>query len=117
MVAASGMCQGGRIMAYLQALLPDERTDLLFAGYQAHGTLGREIQSGSKVVQIEQARVEVRAQIHTMSGYSAHADQADLLRFITGIAEKPKQVHLIHGEAAAKQAFAAELTRRGYSVF
>lgn len=116
-VAASGMCQGGRIMAYLQALLPDERTDLLFAGYQAHGTLGREIQSGSKVVQIEQARVEVRAQIHTMSGYSAHADQADLLRFITGIAEKPKQVHLIHGEAAAKQAFAAELTRRGYSVF
>ncbi|HAS8492922.1 TPA: MBL fold metallo-hydrolase [Vibrio vulnificus] len=101
-VAASGMCQGGRIMDYLQALLPDERTDVLFAGYQANGTLGREIQSGEKTVQIEQKMVEVRAQIHTMSGYSAHADQADLLAFIQGIAQKPKAIHLIHGEEEAK---------------
>ncbi|KFK48616.1 beta-CASP domain protein, partial [Vibrio vulnificus] len=102
-VAASGMCQGGRIMDYLQALLPDERTDVLFAGYQANGTLGREIQTGEKMVQIEQKMVEVRAQIHTMSGYSAHADQADLLAFIQGIAQKPKEIHLIHGEEEAKQ--------------
>ncbi|EKO5169701.1 MBL fold metallo-hydrolase, partial [Vibrio vulnificus] len=101
-VAASGMCQGGRIMDYLQALLPDERTDVLFAGYQANGTLGREIQSGAKTVQIEHEMVEVRAQIHTMSGYSAHADQADLLAFIQGIAQKPKEIHLIHGEEEAK---------------
>ncbi|MCA4015315.1 MBL fold metallo-hydrolase [Vibrio vulnificus] len=101
-VAASGMCQGGRIMDYLQALLPDERTDVLFAGYQANGTLGREIQTGEKMVQIEHEMVEVRAQIHTMSGYSAHADQADLLAFIQGVAQKPKEIHLIHGEEEAK---------------
>ncbi|QIL85380.1 MBL fold metallo-hydrolase [Vibrio sp. HDW18] len=115
-VAASGMCQGGRIMDYLKALLPDSRTDVILAGFQAEGTLGRKIQSGEPVVSIDGAQIPVNAQIHTMSGYSAHADQADLLRFITGIAEKPKQVHLIHGEAAAKQAFAAELTSRGYAV-
>ncbi|HFQ5200188.1 TPA: MBL fold metallo-hydrolase RNA specificity domain-containing protein [Vibrio vulnificus] len=87
---------------YLQALLPDERTDVLFAGYQANGTLGREIQTGEKMVQIEQKMVEVRAQIHTMSGYSAHADQADLLAFIQGITQKPKEINLIHGEEEAK---------------
>lgn len=116
MVAASGMCQGGRIMDYLKALLPDKRTDLILAGFQAEGTLGRSIQSGQPSVWIEGVEVEVNAHIHTMSGYSAHADKADLLRFITGIPEKPKQVHLIHGEASAKQAFAAELTQLGYSV-
>ncbi|KQB08145.1 MBL fold metallo-hydrolase RNA specificity domain-containing protein, partial [Vibrio metoecus] len=115
-VAASGMCQGGRIMDYLKALLPDERTDLILAGFQAEGTLGRKIQSGEKSVWIDGDEIEVKAHIHTMSGYSAHADQADLLRFITGIPEKPKQVHLIHGEASAKQAFAAELTQLGYSA-
>nr|BCN22036.1 putative ribonuclease [Vibrio cholerae] len=115
-VAASGMCQGGRIMDYLKALLPDKRTDLILAGFQAEGTLGRSIQSGQPSVWIEGTEVEVNAHIHTMSGYSAHADKADLLRFITGIPEKPKQVHLIHGEASAKQAFAAELTQLGYSV-
>ncbi|EKF9070128.1 MBL fold metallo-hydrolase [Vibrio cholerae] len=116
-VAASGMCQGGRIMDYLKALLPDKRTDLILAGFQAEGTLGRSIQSGQPSVWIEGTEVEVNAHIHTMSGYSAHADKADLLRFISGIPEKPKQVHLIHGEATAKQAFAAELTQLGYSVF
>ncbi|ENM5889530.1 MBL fold metallo-hydrolase [Vibrio mimicus] len=116
-VAASGMCQGGRIMDYLKALLPDERTDLILAGFQAEGTLGRKIQSGEKSVWIDGDEVEVKAHIHTMSGYSAHADQADLLRFITGIAEKPKQVHLIHGEASAKQTFSEQLTQLGYSVF
>ncbi|ENM5894848.1 MBL fold metallo-hydrolase [Vibrio mimicus] len=116
-VAASGMCQGGRIMDYLKALLPDERTDLILAGFQAEGTLGRKIQSGEQSVWIDGDEVEVKAHIHTMSGYSAHADQADLLRFITGIAEKPKQVHLIHGEASAKQTFSEQLTQLSYSVF
>ncbi|MCV6020475.1 hypothetical protein OFO93_28580, partial [Escherichia coli] len=74
-VAASGMCEGGRIVNYLKALLPDERNDVLFAGYQAQGTLGREIQSGN----IDNQLIEANAQIHTISGYSAHADQSDLL--------------------------------------
>ncbi len=116
MVAASGMCEGGRIVDYLKALLPDPRTDVIFAGFQAEGTLGRAIKQGDKVVMIEGEEVEVNAQIHVMSGYSAHADQDDLLAFIEGIDEKPKEVHLIHGEQEAKQAFAQLLRDKGYNV-
>lgn len=67
-IAASGMCQGGRVMNYLKALLPDKRTDVLFAGYQAHGTLGREIQTGRSQVLIDGQEIEINAQRHTMSG-------------------------------------------------
>ena len=74
----------------------------LFAGYQAEGTLGREIQEGASEVDIEGKRIKVKAQIHTMSGYSAHADQSDLIRFVEGINQPPKEVHLIHGEAEAQ---------------
>lgn len=103
-------------MDYLKALLPDERTDLLIAGYQAEGTLGKEIQSGAMLVEIDNEEVEVNARIHAMSGYSAHADKHDLLRFIQGIADKPKAIHLIHGEPETQQRFAAELRQLGYHV-
>lgn len=113
-VAASGMCQGGRIMDYLKALLPDERTDVLLAGYQAQGTLGWAIQSGDKQVTIDDQTVEINAQIHAMSGYSAHADQSDLLQFIQGIPTAPKEIHLIHGEQKTKAHFVRELNAKGY---
>ncbi|MDV7104221.1 MBL fold metallo-hydrolase [Vibrio sp. TH_r3] len=120
-VAASGMCQGGRIVGYLKALLSDPRTDVIFAGYQASDTLGRELQSlpagasGNKIW-IENEQVEVNAQIHTLSGYSAHADKHDLHSFIDGIAIKPKQIHLIHGEKQAQRQFAMELREKGFNV-
>ncbi|RJX72366.1 MBL fold metallo-hydrolase [Vibrio sinensis] len=110
-VAASGMCEGGRVMDYLKALLPDKRSDVIFAGYQAQGTLGRQIQSGAETVEIDDEWVTVNSQIHTLSGYSAHADKADLLRFIEGIERKPKQIHLIHGEEEAKQELYQTLTQ------
>ncbi len=115
-VAASGMCEGGRIMDYLKALLPDEKTDVIFAGYQADGTLGKAIQQGNKTVWIDEDEVQVNAHIHTMSGYSAHADCDDLLNFIEGIPQKPKQIHLVHGEQGAKQVFANILRNKGYEV-
>jgi len=115
-IAASGMCQGGRIMNYLSALLPDLRTDVILAGYQAHGTLGRALQQGEMSVEIDQAHISVNAQIHTMSGYSAHAGQSDLMRFIEGITPPPKSIHLIHGEPKAQTAFAKLLEGRGYRV-
>ena len=115
-VAASGMCQGGRIMDYLKALLPDKRTDILLAGYQAEGTLGRAIQDGDRHVTIDGDVINVNAQVHTMSGYSAHADKADLLTFIQGIDTPPKEIHLIHGEPKTKQVWAAELREQGYRV-
>jgi metallo-beta-lactamase family protein len=110
------MCEGGRIMDYLKALLPDERTDVIFAGFQAEGTLGKCIQQGNKTVWIDEEEVSVNAHIHTMSGYSAHADSDDLLKFVEGIPNKPKQIHLIHGELESKQAFANILRSKGYEV-
>ncbi|CAE6881743.1 MBL fold metallo-hydrolase RNA specificity domain-containing protein [Vibrio sp. B1FLJ16] len=115
-VAASGMCEGGRIVNYLKALLPDERNDVLFAGYQAQGTLGAAIQAGRSTVEIDSQQIEVNAQIHTISGYSAHADKNDLLRFVTGIPTPPKAVHLIHGEERAKRELGKELENTGIKV-
>lgn len=97
-IAASGMCQGGRIMDYLAALLSDKRTDVIFAGYQANGTLGRELQEGVTQVFIDEQPISVNCHIHTMSGYSAHADQADLVKFVAGIKTGRKEIRLVHGE-------------------
>lgn len=106
-IAASGMCSGGRIVNYLQAMLDDPRHNVLFVGYQAQGTLGNQIQKyGPRggYVDIDQQRINIRAEITTLGGYSAHADQTSLVRFITGMRKWPKQVRLIHGEAGAKAA-------------
>ncbi|MES7588725.1 MBL fold metallo-hydrolase RNA specificity domain-containing protein, partial [Cutibacterium acnes] len=110
-VAASGMCQGGRIMNYLNALLPDPRTDVILAGYQAQHTLGRELQQGKKQVWIDNEAINVQAQIHTLSGYSAHADQTDLVNFVHGIQPPPEQIHLIHGEPDSQRALGVMLKR------
>ncbi|CAM2955287.1 Metallo-beta-lactamase family protein [Vibrio mytili] len=115
-VAASGMCEGGRIVNYLKALLPDKKNDVLFAGYQANGTLGHAIQSAAESVEIDGNPVKVNALIHTISGYSAHADQSDLFKFVTGIATPPKAVHLIHGEREAKKELGEALESMGMKV-
>ncbi len=111
-IAASGMCAGGRVVNYLKALLGDERTDILFVGYQAAGTPGRIIQKyGPRggYVDLDGQRITIRAQIHTLNGYSAHADQNDLLRFVKRIRKGPQRVRLVHGDATAKSTLAAKL--------
>ncbi|TOI22872.1 MBL fold hydrolase [Vibrio parahaemolyticus] len=115
-VAASGMCEGGRVVNYLEALLPDSRNDVLFAGYQAEGTLGRQIQDGANTIEIEGKQIIVKAQIHTISGYSAHADQSDLIRFVEGIHPPPKEVHLIHGERVAKAELYQHFARKKTNI-
>lgn len=110
-VAASGMCNGGRIMNYLQALLPHRQTDVILPGYQANGTLGRQLQNGEISVVISGETIKVNAHIHTMSGYSAHADQDDLIAFIQGIPTPPKTIFLIHGEPKTKQKFKEQLQK------
>ncbi len=108
-VAASGMCNGGRILNYLSALLPDPRTDVILAGFQAHGTLGRELQQGKTEVEIEQEVVPVNAHIHTLSGYSAHAGKDDLLAFAQNISPHPQEIRLVHGEHRAQLSLARDL--------
>ncbi len=114
-IAASGMCAGGRIINYLKALIDDPVTDILFVGYQAAGTPGRAIQQYGPEggwVELDGERFDIRAAIHTIGGYSAHADQADLLRFVTGMKRAPDTVRIVHGEAEAKQTLRDELARR-----
>lgn len=113
-IAASGMCAGGRIQNYLKALLPDHRTDVLFVGYQALGTPGRDIQTyGPRggYVYLEGERIDIRARIHTIAGYSAHADRSDLLRFVRCIYRKPREIRLVHGDGGAKQALRRSLQK------
>lgn len=108
-VAASGMCTGGRIMNYLEVLLPDPKTDVMFVGYQAKGTLGQRLLAGVKRVDINGQCVAVNAQLHELSGYSAHADQADLVRFVANIEQGPSTIHIVHGEHHAQAVLAAAL--------
>ena len=113
-LAGSGMCAGGRIVNYLKAMLGDKRNDVLFVGYQAAGTPGRDILNyGPKGgwVQFDGNRYTIRARIHPVSGYSAHAGQSDLLRFIQGISQAPQEIRIVHGDEDAKQAFKKELDR------
>ncbi|QEP43495.1 MBL fold metallo-hydrolase [Ectothiorhodospiraceae bacterium BW-2] len=112
-IAASGMCAGGRVVNYLKALLDDSRTDILFVGYQAAGTPGQIIQKyGPRggYVDLDGQRITIRAQIHTLSGYSAHADQNDLLKFVKRIRKGPQRIRLVHGDATAKRTLAKKLS-------
>lgn len=111
-IAGSGMCTGGRIVSYLKALLGDPRTDVLFVGYQAKGTPGAEIQTaGSKggYTWLDNQKIEVKAKISTIYGYSAHADQKDLVKFVSQMKKKPAEIRLVHGDIKAKQCLKEKL--------
>ncbi|MES9898854.1 MAG: MBL fold metallo-hydrolase [Sedimenticola sp.] len=113
-IAGSGMCTGGRIVNYLKALLGDRRTDVLFVGYQAEGTPGKSIQKygpGQGYVILDGERVDIRAGIHTLSGYSAHGDQKDLVNFVKRMRRPPTEVRLVHGDAKAKSALKQEIEK------
>ena len=114
-IAASGMCSGGRIVNYLKQFLTDSTTDVLFVGYQAQGTLGRSIQQyGPTLTQptkqgyvyIDGTRITINAIVHTISGYSAHADQNGLINFVKRMHHKPQHIKIVHGDESAKQALA-----------
>lgn len=107
-MAGSGMCTGGRIRHHLKHNLWDKNSSIVFVGYAAHGTLARKIIDGAKKVRIYGEEIRVRASIHTIGGFSAHADQAELLAWHqhTG---NPKTTFLVHGEVESMQAFAKTL--------
>ncbi len=114
-IAASGMCSGGRIVNYLKAMLGDARHDVLFCGYQAAGTPGRDIQTHGPrggYVELDGRRIDIRAGVHTLSGFSAHADQKNLLDFIGRMRTPPRQVRLVHGDDGAKRTLAGLLRQR-----
>ncbi|MGP9765405.1 MBL fold metallo-hydrolase RNA specificity domain-containing protein [Halomonas sp. AOP13-D3-9] len=122
-IAASGMCAGGRIMNYLKAMLSDERHQVLFVGYQGAGTPGRDIQQYGPQggwVAIDGQRIDIKAGVSTISGYSAHADQKNLINFVKRMRSWPHTIRLVHGEQAARAALKVELeamyARKGKEV-
>lgn len=111
-IAASGMCAGGRVVNYLKAMLNDPRHQVLFVGYQGAGTPGRDIQrygpAGGYVI-LDGERMDIRAGITTISGYSAHAGRGDLLNFIKRMRRWPREIRLVHGDDHARRALKEEL--------
>jgi metallo-beta-lactamase family protein len=96
-------------------MIEDPRHDILFVGYQARGTPGRAIQDFGQqhgYVLFDDVRYTIKARIHTVSGYSAHADQKDLIRFVTGMGRPPREIRVSHGDDLAKVTLQKELRRR-----
>ena len=117
-IAGSGMCSGGRIVNYLKAMLGDSRHNVVFVGYQASGTPGAAIQKYGPVqgyVELDKQRFDINASVTTVGGYSAHADQAELVNFVTGMDGWPEEITLVHGEPNAKKALGGLLERK-YSL-
>lgn len=113
-IAASGMCSGGRIMNYLKRFLSEATADVIFVGYQAKGTPGRDIQKygpNGGYVYLDHQKVKINAAIHTISGYSAHADQKDLVNFVKRMKVKPQHIRIVHGDERAKGVLADEYRR------
>ncbi len=108
-IAASGMCNAGRIKHHLKHNLWRPGAQIIITGFQAEGTLGRSIVEGAKKVRIFQEEVAVRAKVHTISGFSAHADQNELLSWIRNFKNPQLTVFVIHGEESTSLAFAQVL--------
>ncbi|MEL6897019.1 MAG: MBL fold metallo-hydrolase, partial [Planctomycetota bacterium] len=115
-IAGSGMCTGGRVVNYLKKFIGREDTDILFVGYQAGGTPGHYIQRVGDWVRINGRKYTINAGVHTITGYSAHGDQADLVDFAQQCDSKPKHIRLVHGEYDAKSALQTKLQEEGFSV-
>jgi metallo-beta-lactamase family protein len=111
-VAASGMCDGGRIRHHLRQRLPNPATTVLFIGFQAAGTLGRRLVDRAPLVRIFGEDIPVRARIATLGGFSAHADQSALLGWLGHLRAAPEQLFLVHGEADVAAALAARIEQR-----
>ncbi|MCF3651028.1 MBL fold metallo-hydrolase [Synoicihabitans lomoniglobus] len=102
-LAGAGMCNAGRILHHLKQNLWKPDTHVLIVGYQGNGTLGRRLVNGEPHVKIHGEKIAVRAQVHTMGGFSAHADQADLLRWFATLASDQPRLVLTHGEDIARE--------------
>lgn len=108
-ISASGMCEAGRIRHHLKHNLWDERNSIVFVGYQAEGSLGRLIVEGAQEVTLFGEKINVKAQIHNLQGFSGHADKNGLMTWLGGFQQPPKQIFLVHGEMDAKDDFAVSV--------
>jgi metallo-beta-lactamase family protein len=116
-IAGSGMCTGGRIKHHLVTNISRTESTILFVGYQAAGTLGREIVGGAKKVRILGQHYPVRARVVQINGFSAHADRDGLLRWLSSLRKPPRRLFVTHGESSASQHFAGLVRdKKGWEV-
>ena len=113
-ISASGMCEAGRILHHLKNNIGDTANTILFVGFQAEHTLGRRILDGHEQVRIFGKEYRVRAEVESIDGYSAHADQKELLAWVEGFdSQRLQHVFLVHGEEEAALVLAEEVRQRG----
>jgi metallo-beta-lactamase family protein len=105
-LAGAGMCNAGRILHHLKFNLSNPTTHVLIVGFQGYGSLGRRLVDGDKIVTIFGERIPVNASIHTLNGFSGHADQNDLLKWFATLAPARPKVILTHGEDRGRGALA-----------
>lgn len=111
-ISASGMCDAGRIKHHLKHNLWRPESAVVFVGFQGEGTLGRRILDGEKRVKILGEMINVAAQIYSLQGFSAHADQAGILSWISGFTKKPCRVFVVHGEPDKSQTLASLISQQ-----
>lgn len=111
-ISAAGMCDAGRIRHHLKHNLWRPECSIVFAGYQAEGTLGRLLQDGAQIVKLFGEEIDVRAHIETMEGISGHADKEGLLTWISAFEKRPEYVFVVHGSDESCVAFTDVLTSR-----
>ncbi|HHX77283.1 MAG TPA: MBL fold metallo-hydrolase [Firmicutes bacterium] len=114
-ISASGMADAGRIKHHLKHNLWRPESTVIMVGYQAEGTLGRRLTEGEKKVRIFGEEIAVKAEIANIHGFSAHADQEELLRWLKKFKNPPRQVYLVHGEEEAMETLAA-LIRDNFDI-
>jgi len=111
-LAGAGMCTAGRILHHFRQSLNQRDTHVIIVGYQGNGTLGRRLINGESPVRIHGETINVRAQVHTLGGFSAHADQSDLLRWFEPLSRHQPRLCLTHGEDEPRSALAAKIQER-----
>lgn len=109
LISSSGMATGGRVLYHLQAALPDRKNTVLFVGYQAAGTRGRQLADGAREVKIRGQLVTVAARIERIDSMSAHADAGEILRWLGEFPKPPRMTYLVHGEPGPMDALRAKI--------
>ncbi|HTK28021.1 MAG TPA: MBL fold metallo-hydrolase [Vicinamibacterales bacterium] len=116
-IASSGMATGGRVLFHLEAALPHPEHAVLFVGFQAAGTRGRQLVEGARAVRIRGRDIPVAAEIVQLSSMSAHADAGEIMRWLSGFTRAPAVTHLVHGEPPALEALKQRIeAERGWPV-
>ena len=108
-ISSSGMATGGRVLRHLAATLPNPKNTVMFVGYQAEGTRGRDLVEGATAVKLLGRTVPVAARIERLDSMSAHADAGEIMRWLSGFTRAPSMTYLVHGEPLALDALAARI--------